>query len=88
MNSTLHFTLILEDEIEILESREKSSIFPDPEAKKSIKEGRDNRKLIPLANLKASEYRKAKRSCSFCQNTKRDREENYFEMYYRNGSSL
>jgi hypothetical protein len=42
----------------------------------------------PKAELEAKWEKKGKEELhSFCQNTKRDREENYFERYYRNGSS-
>jgi hypothetical protein len=37
--------------------------------------------------LKPSGKRKAKKKTVFCQSTKRDRGERYFERYYRNGSA-
>jgi hypothetical protein len=41
-----------------------------------------------VADLKAQWKKKGKEELhSFCQNTKRDRGESYFERYYRNGSS-
>jgi hypothetical protein len=43
--------------------------------------------FVTMQIWKPSGKRKAKRLYSFCQNTKRDREENYFERYYTNGSS-
>jgi hypothetical protein len=41
-----------------------------------------------VADLKTQWKKKGKEELhSFCQNTKRDRGGNYFERYYRNGSS-
>jgi hypothetical protein len=41
-----------------------------------------------VADLKAQWKKKGKKQLhNFCQNTKRDRGESYFERYYRNGSS-
>jgi hypothetical protein len=60
----------------------------DSEAKLSIKEGRDNQLILPVADLKTRWIKKGKEELhSFCQNTKRDRGENCFERYYGNGSS-
>jgi hypothetical protein len=60
----------------------------DLEAKQVTKEGRDSQLLLPVADLKTQWKKKGKEKLhNFCQNTKRDREENYFERYYRNGSS-
>jgi hypothetical protein len=60
----------------------------DSEAKQAIKEGRDSQLLLPVADLKTQGKRKGKEELhSFCQNTKRDRRESYFERHYRNGSA-
>jgi hypothetical protein len=59
------------------------------EEKQSIKEGRDSQLLLPVADITAHWIRKGKEGLhSFCENTKRDRGQNYFERYYRNGLSL
>jgi hypothetical protein len=43
---------------------------------------------LPVTDLKAHWKKKGKEELhSFCENTKRDRGQNYFETYYRNGSS-
>jgi hypothetical protein len=61
----------------------------DLDAKKSIKEGRDSQLLLPVADLKAHWKKKGKEELhNFCEDTKLDRGQNYFERYYRNGSSL
>jgi hypothetical protein len=53
-----------------------------------IKEGRDSQILRAVADLKAQWKKKGKGELRIlCQNTKRDREESYFEVYYRNGLS-
>jgi hypothetical protein len=58
----------------------------DSEVKQSIKESRDSQLLLPVAELKAQWKKKSKEELhSFCQNTKTDRGESYFERYYRNG---
>jgi hypothetical protein len=58
------------------------------EAEQSIKEGRNIQLLLLVADLKAQWKKKGKEELhSYCQNTKRDRGESYFERYYRNGSS-
>jgi hypothetical protein len=58
------------------------------EAKHSIKDGRDSQLSLPVVYLKAQWKNKSKEELhSFCENTKRDRGENYFERYYRNDSS-
>jgi hypothetical protein len=50
-------------------------------------EGRGSQLLLPVADLKIQWKKKGKEELhSFCQNTKWDRGENYFERYYRNGS--
>jgi hypothetical protein len=54
----------------------------------TIKEGRSSQLLLPVADLKAQWKKKGKEELhKFCQNTERDRGENYFERFYRNGSS-
>jgi hypothetical protein len=100
MNNTSHNTHVLKDKIEKLESRGKQIQFcwipghcgvnewADLEVKQSIKDGRDNQLLLPVADLKAQWKKKDKGELhSFCQNTKRDRGKNYFETYNRNDSS-
>jgi hypothetical protein len=58
------------------------------EAKQEIKKGRYSQFLLPVADLKTQcKKRGIEELHSFCQNTKRDGGENYFERYYRNGSS-
>jgi hypothetical protein len=58
------------------------------EAKQAIKEGRDSQLLLPVADLKTQWKKIGKEELhSFCHRTKRDREERYFERYYRNGSA-
>jgi hypothetical protein len=58
-------------------------------AKESIKGGRDSQLVLLVADLKAQWKKEGKEELhSYCQNTKRDRGERYFERYYRNGSSL
>jgi hypothetical protein len=50
------------------------------QSKQSIKEGRDSQLLLPVADLKVQWKKKGKEELhSFCQNTKRDRRESYFE---------
>jgi hypothetical protein len=45
-----------------------------------LKEGRDSQLLLPAADLKIQWKKKGQEELhSFCQNTKRDREEGYFE---------
>jgi hypothetical protein len=45
--------------------------------------------LLPVADLKSQWKKKGKEERhSFCQNTKRDKGESYFERYHRNDSSL
>jgi hypothetical protein len=93
---------MLKDKIERLVSRGKNIQFywtpghsgaevikrTDSEANQSIKESRDSKLLLPVADLKAQWEKKEEEELhSFCQNTKRDRGESYFERYYRNGSS-
>jgi hypothetical protein len=57
----------------------------DSEAMQSIRDGRDSQLLLPVADLKAQWKKKGKGVLhSFCQNTKWDRGESYFERYYRN----
>jgi ribonuclease HI len=52
----------------------------DSEAKQSIKEGIYSQLLLPVADLKTQWKKKVKQELhSFCQNTKRDRGESYFE---------
>jgi hypothetical protein len=44
--------------------------------------------ILPAADIKTQWKRKGKEELhSFCQNTKRDRGENYSERYYRNSST-
>jgi ribonuclease HI len=100
MNNTLHITQMLKDKIERLESRGKIQFYwikghcrvevnerKDSEAKQSIKEGRDSKLLLPMADLKTQWRKNGKEELhSFCQNTKRDRGERYFERYYRKRS--
>jgi hypothetical protein len=60
----------------------------DSEAKQSIEEGRDIQIILPVEDLKAHWKKKGKEELhSFCENTKRDRAQNYFERCYKNGSS-
>jgi hypothetical protein len=102
MNNTSHIIQTLKDKIERLDSRGKRiqcywipghcgvevNERADSGAKQSIKEGRYNGLLLPVADLKAQWKEKEKeKPHSFCQYTKRDRGESYFESYYRNGSS-
>jgi hypothetical protein len=89
MNNTLHITQMLKDKIERLESRGKIQFYwikghcrvevnerEDSEAKQSIKEGRDSKLLLPMADLKTQWKKNGKEELrSFCQNTKRDRGE-------------
>jgi hypothetical protein len=94
---------MLKDKIERVESRGKRIQFywilgrcgvevnekADLEAKQSIKEGRDSQLLLLVTDLKAQWKKKGREEFhSFCQNTKRERGESYFERYYRNGLSL
>jgi hypothetical protein len=102
MNNTSHITQMLKDKMEKLDSRRKEIQFywipghcgvevnerADSEAKLSIKQGRDSQLLLPGADLKAKWKKKGKEELhSFCENTNRDRGQNYFERYYKNGSS-
>jgi ribonuclease HI len=95
-NNTSHITQIPKYKIERLESRgEKIQFYwilgrcglevnerADPEAKQSIKEGRDSQLLLPVAELKAQWKKKDKAELhSFCQNSKRDRGGSYSESY-------
>jgi hypothetical protein len=61
----------------------------DSEEKQAIKKtGRDSQLLLPVADLKPQWKKKGKEELhSFCQNTKPDRGERYFEGYYRSGSA-
>jgi hypothetical protein len=102
MNNTSHITQMLKDKLERLESRGGKIQFywlpghcgvevnerADSEAKQSIKEGSDNKLLLPVADLKVYWKEKGKEELhSLCQSTKMDRVESHFEGYYRNGSS-
>jgi ribonuclease HI len=102
IKNTSHITETLKDKLERLESRGNKiqlhyipgdcevqvNETADLEAKQSIKKGRDSLLLLLMADLKAQRKKKGKEELhSFCQNTKRDRGESYFERYYRNGSS-
>jgi hypothetical protein len=102
MNNTSHITKMLKDKMERLKLRgEKKQFYwipghcgvevnetADLEAKQSIKEGRDSQLLLPVADIKVQWKKKGKEELhTFCQNTKWDRGESYFERYYRNGSS-
>jgi hypothetical protein len=101
MNNTLHITQTLKDKIERLESRGKIQSYwlpgqseieinesADSEAKQAIRGGEDSQFLLSMAGLKAQWKKNGKKELhSFCQNTKRDRGERYFERYYRNGSA-
>jgi hypothetical protein len=60
----------------------------DLEAKQAIEEGRDSQLILSVADLKIQWNKKDKELHSFCQNTKRDREERYFDRYCRNYSAL
>jgi ribonuclease HI len=54
----------------------------DSEAKQSIKEGRDSQLLLPVADHKVQWKKKGIEELhSFCENTKKDRGESYFERY-------
>jgi hypothetical protein len=61
----------------------------DSEAKQAIKEGADSQLLLPVADLKTQWKKKGTKAVhNFCQNTKWDKGERYFEGYYRNGAAL
>jgi hypothetical protein len=54
----------------------------DSEAKQAIKEGRDSQLLLPVVDFKPQWKKKIKEELhSFCQNTKRNRGESYFDRY-------
>jgi hypothetical protein len=102
MNNTSHITQMLKDKIEKLESQGKDPFYwipehcgiqinerADSEAKQAIKESRDRQLLLPVADIKTRWKKKGKEELhSFCQNTKRDRGERFFERYYKNGLAL
>jgi hypothetical protein len=59
------------------------NVRADSEAKQAIKEGLDSQLLLPVADLKTQWRKKGKEELhTFCQNTKRDRGERYFDRYY------
>ncbi|PNF30200.1 hypothetical protein B7P43_G08428 [Cryptotermes secundus] len=102
ISNASHIIHMLKDKTERLESRGKKIQFywipghcgveinerVDSQAKLAIKEGRDSQLLLPVADLKTEWKMKGKEELhSFCQNTKQERGERYFERYYRKGST-
>jgi hypothetical protein len=93
MNNTSHITQMLKDKIERLESSGEKSYFIGSQGTAELKltRGPTRRQSKQTTKVEIANYyyqwkNKGKEELhSFCQNTKRDRGERYFERYYRNG---
>jgi hypothetical protein len=91
--------MLIKDKMEKLESRGKKSNILDPWAlfelklmRGPIRRQSNESKMpeivnyLPVADLKAQWKKKGKEELhNFYQNSKRNRGQNYFETYYRNG---
>jgi hypothetical protein len=91
MSNTSQITQMLKDKIQRLESRRNEIQFycilgeGGVKVNESCLGGIDSQIFLPMADLKAKWKNKGKEELHcFCQDIKCDREQSYFERYYKN----